>query len=144
MNACIRQSGTPIQTRSNQDGVRGNNSSRPIPDNWRSRTNHSENLIQFIEMRNTSAEEHNQAEELNNQTEHAIFLGFECACALEPARKLTLIQIKVGDIPSVALCDTGARFSLMKKLFFEKIKAKYNSVKIDRIRPENLKLNSIE
>lgn len=95
-----------------------------------------------MQTRNTTSEDSIQVEYPGNRAEHTIFLSF--VYVLGPAKKLPLIQVEVGDIPTVALCDTGASFSFMKKSFSETIKTKYESAKLDVIGAENVRLMSID
>ena len=76
----------------------------------------------------------------NDRTKHNIFTIFETVNALNSGNKLPIIQIEVNEIPTIALCDSGATCSLMKRSFFEKFKTKYPYAKLDKIGVERTTL----
>lgn len=72
-----------------------------------------------------------QAKIATNHWEFSVNIVVGCANVAAKGSKLTLIQVKIGEIPVNALLDTGVSHALMRKSFFQKIKKKYPFVNLD-------------
>lgn len=118
-NACIFVTDT-ISFGGNPNNRQSNNSIKQLPDNWREITSGEINPSQLMGTKGTAIPERNQQEDMDDWTAYSVVSTFECVHVVGPVTKLSNIQLEIGDISTIALCDTRGSYSNMKKDFLEK------------------------